>query len=100
LNPEIGDEPSTNVLGYRATPSNITIDMIMDETAREFMGEGQRWNDLKRTNTLISRTSKYNPWTGYGASGTPVIATKHLLRPIPQGMIDVTNPKIEQNPGY
>lgn len=100
LNAEIGDEPSTNVLGYRATPSNITIDMIMDETAREFMGEGQRWNDLKRTNTLISRTTKYNPWTGYGATGTPVIATKHLLRPIPQGMIDVTNPKIEQNPGY
>ena len=24
----------------------------------------------------------------------------HYLRPIPQGMLDVTNPKIEQNPGY
>lgn len=99
-NPEKGTDPITNVVSYRATPSSITIDMIMDESAREFMGEGQRWYDLKRTGTLISRGTKYNPWMGYGLSGSPVIAAKHYLRPIPQGMIDVTIPKIDQNPGY
>ena len=99
-NPEKGTDPIANVVSYRATPSNITIDMIMDESAREFMGEGQRWYDLKRTQTLISRGTKYNPWIGYGLSGSPAIAAKHYLRPIPQSMIDLTLPKIDQNPGY
>ncbi len=99
-NPEKGTDPITNVVSYRATPSNITIDMIMDESAREFLGEGQRWYDLKRTQTLISRGTKYNPWMGYGLSGSPAIAAKHYLRPIPQSMIDLTLPKIDQNPGY
>ena len=90
----------TNVVSYRATPATISIDMILDESAREFLGESFRWNDLKRTQTLISRGTKYNPWTKYGLGGTPQIKAMHYLRPIPQGMIDVTNPKIEQNPGY
>jgi hypothetical protein len=90
----------TNVVSYRATPATISIDMILDESAREFLGESFRWNDLKRTQTLISRGTKYNPWTKYGLAGTPQIKAMHYLRPIPQGMIDVTNPKIEQNPGY
>ncbi len=99
-NPELGTEPVTNIVSYRATPANITVDLILDESAREFLGEGQRWFDLKRTGTLISRGAKYNPWMGYGLSGTPVINAIHYLRPIPQSMIDVTNPKIAQNPGY
>jgi hypothetical protein len=90
----------TNVVSYRATPATISIDMILDESAREFLGESFRWNDLKRTQTLISRGTKYNPWTKYGLGGTAQIKAMHYLRPIPQGMIDVTNPKIEQNPGY
>ncbi len=88
-------------VSYRATPGNITVDMILDERARELLGEGsQRWYDLKRTGTLIERTTKYNPWTAYGASGAPVIDAHHLLRPLPQGMLDNTNPQIQQNPGY
>jgi hypothetical protein len=88
------------VVSYRATPATISIDMILDESAREFLGESFRWNDLKRTQTLISRGTKYNPWTKYGLGGTPQIKAMHYLRPIPQGTIDVTNPKIGQNPGY
>jgi len=99
-NPSLGTDPITNVVSYRATPGNITIDMILDESAREFMGEGQRWLDLKRTNTLISRTSLYNPWTAFGLTGTPVIKASNLLRPIPQGAIDVSSPSLTQNPGY
>ena len=93
-------DPSTNVVSYRATAANISIDMILDESAREFLGEAFRWNDLKRTQTLISRATKYNPWTKYGLAGTSQIKEMHYLRPIPQGMIDVTNPRIDQNPGY
>lgn len=100
LNPEKGTDPNTSNISYRATPSNITIDLILDESGREFMGEGQRWCDLKRTQTLISRASKYNPWTAFGTSGATLIQAKHYLRPIPQSMIDLTKPTMQQNPGY
>lgn len=93
------DDPK-NVVSYRATPTTINIDMILDESGRELLGESFRWNDLKRTKTLITRNLLYNPWTKYGIGGTPQIKDFHYLRPIPQGMLDVTNPKIEQNPGY
>ncbi len=99
--PENVDDAVTNVVSYRATAANITVDMILDESARELLGEGnQRWYDLKRTGTLLTRAVKYNPWMAYGTGGTPLIATKHLLRPIPQGMLDNSNPRIDQNPGY
>lgn len=99
-NPANIDEPVANTVSYRATPSNINIDMILDESARELMGEGGRWYELKRTNTLITRGKKYNPWMAFGTGGTSFIADKHFLRPIPQGMLDNSNPRIEQNAGY
>jgi hypothetical protein len=101
LNPEKGTEAPTNVLAYRATPANISIDMILDESGREFLGESMRWYDLKRTQTIGTRAAKYNPWVGYGLNGVQQFnAAKHYLRPIPQSMIDVTLPKITQNPLY
>jgi hypothetical protein len=81
---------------YRATPATISIDMILDESARELMGEFNRWFDLKRTEKLIERTSKYNFWTR--ANGA--LSEIHLLRPIPQHEIDRSQPAISQNPGY
>ena len=81
---------------YRATPSTISIDMILDESARELMGEFNRWFDLKRTEKLIERTEKYNFWTK--ANGN--LSEMHLLRPIPQHEIDRSQPSISQNPGY
>ena len=100
-NPELVNDPIDNVVSYRATAGTISIDMILDERARELLGEGnQRWFDLKRTGTLIARASKYNPWTSYGLTGTPLISAKHLVRPIPQGMLDNSNPRIQQNDGY
>jgi hypothetical protein len=81
---------------YRATPANISVDLILDESARELMGEFNRWWDLKRTGKLIERTKKYNFWTK--AKGA--IAEKHLVRPIPQTEIDRSSPSVENNPGY
>lgn len=100
-NPELVNDPITNVTSYRATPATISVDMILDERARELLGEGnQRWYDLKRTNTLLTRGKKYNPWIAYGTGGTSLLVDKFLLRPIPQGMLDNTTPTIDQNPGY
>lgn len=100
-NPGLVNDPVANVTSYRATPGSVTIDMILDERARELLGEGdQRWYDLKRTGTLISRGKLYNPWIAYGLNGTPLIDAHHYLRPIPIGMLNNTNPTISQNPGY
>lgn len=89
------DQKSLATASYRATVSNITVDLILDERAREFMGEYSRWFDLKRTAKLVERVKKYNPWVKGQA-----IADKHYLRPIPQGEIDLSFPAMKQNAGY
>jgi hypothetical protein len=80
----------------QVTPSDITLDFILEERARELVGEKHRWYDLKRTGTLIDRVRKYN------LDAAPNIKEMHLVRPIPQTQIDrVGNPgEFAQNPGY
>ena len=87
---------SMETISYRATPANISIDLILDESARELFGEFNRWFDLKRTGKLIERTKKYNFWTK--ANGA--ITENSLVRPIPQTEIDRSAPAIMQNTGY
>lgn len=76
--------------------SQLSIDFILDERAREFAGEQLRWFDLKRTGKLIERVKKYNP------AAALFIQDYHVLRPIPQVQIDGVENKSEftQNPGY
>lgn len=90
------DIASMETVSYRATSANITIDMILDESARELMGEYNRWFDLKRTNKLIERTMVMNPWT----KTINQIKEFHLVRPIPQHEIDRSSVPVKQNPGY
>ncbi|GAA4300227.1 RagB/SusD family nutrient uptake outer membrane protein [Aestuariibaculum suncheonense] len=76
--------------------ADVNIDFILDERARELTGEVNRWMDLKRTGKLVERTLLHNPH----AALNNALTTKHLLRPIPQGEIDVTGGSITQNPNY
>ncbi|SNR80043.1 RagB/SusD family nutrient uptake outer membrane protein [Hymenobacter mucosus] len=91
---------SINVLRTRAqaaqvTSSDISLDFILDERARELIGEEQRRLTLLRTGTLISRVSRLNPTFVTG------LTQKNLLLPIPQTEIDLnTQGRLEQNPGY
>ena len=89
------DLSSLATKSYRAS-GDVTIEMIMDERAREFMGEGLRWYDLKRTGTLITRSKAYNVWIG----GLNFIQDFHYLRPIPLSEIDLATNDVSQNPGY
>lgn len=83
-------------LSTAVSASEVDIDYILDERARELVGEVNRWMDLKRTGKLIERTLAHNPH----AALNNVLTTKHLLRPVPQSEIDVTNESITQNEGY
>lgn len=81
--------------------NNRGIHFILDERARELVGEYHRWFDLARTKTLVERASLYNPVIDaedfVGPDGQP-----RLLRPIPTEAI-VLNEALEptdQNPGF
>jgi hypothetical protein len=80
------------------TASQLTMETIMQERARELLGEMFRWFDLKRWGVLIERVKLYNP-----DAAPNIKAGKHELRPIPQDQIDRTEGGITafpQNPGY
>ncbi|MBO0947894.1 RagB/SusD family nutrient uptake outer membrane protein [Fibrella forsythiae] len=80
----------------RITATDVTLDFILDERARELAGEQVRWFDLKRTGKLVERVKKYNP------DAAAYIQPYHVLRPIPQSEIDAVTNKAEfrQNDGY
>ena len=78
------------------TSGQVTLDFILDERARELVGEANRWMDLKRTGKLIERVLLHNPH----AKMNNALKAKHLLRPIPQFEIDNTYKSITQNPEY
>ncbi|SIN89520.1 RagB/SusD family nutrient uptake outer membrane protein [Chitinophaga niabensis] len=76
--------------------SQMTVDFILDERARELGGEMMRWFDLKRTGTLITRVRAYNP------EASAYIQPFHVLRPVPQSQFDgMPDPStLGQNTGY
>lgn len=78
------------------TAAEVDIDLILDERARELVGEYKRWMDLKRTGKLIERTLAHNNL----AARINKMDSHILLRPIPQSVIDQGNGNFTQNPGY
>jgi starch-binding outer membrane protein, SusD/RagB family len=78
------------------TPDQMNMEMIIEERARELLGEQHRWLDLKRWGLLVERVKLHNPQ----AIG---IKDFHVLRPIPQNQIDRAEGNaagFPQNPGY
>jgi starch-binding outer membrane protein, SusD/RagB family len=94
-----------NVVRSRAGASLITevsatIDYILDERAREFAGEYNRWYDLKRTGKLVQYVSTYNPDVPSESNMKGSGGNYKILRPIPQDAIGLNSATIAQNPGY
>ncbi|HEY4108809.1 RagB/SusD family nutrient uptake outer membrane protein [Puia sp.] len=95
---------SINALRTRAhapqvTGSQMTLDFVLDERARELVGEENRRLTLMRTGTLVDRATKYNSNTVvYPMAG---LSKTNLLLPIPQQEINLNKDAVlAQNPGY
>ena len=89
--------PTGNAEAMKVKTSDLTLDFVLDERARELCGENMRWWDLVRTGKLVERVKKHNL-----ESAPNIQSPKHLLRPIPQNQIDavVTGDPYPQNPGW
>ncbi len=86
-----------------ATASDIDIDYILDERARELYGEEHRWNTLLRMGgtVFVDRFRAYNAYQDWPYDNTGTLTEDFNLWPIPQSVIDSNyGATIEQNTGW
>lgn len=84
---------------YLVNASDVSIDLILDERARELVYEECRWNTLLRMGGTIAvdRIKKYSYWD----DPRNTLNNTFNLWPIPQVVIDTNkDAKMEQNPGW
>ena len=77
--------------------TDLDLQLVLDERARELYWEGHRRTDLIRYNLLTSGTYLW-PWKGGVSSGTAKESFSNLY-PIPASN-RTANPNLSQNPGY
>jgi hypothetical protein len=85
--------------GYLVQPSDVNVELILDERARELVYEETRWNTLLRMGGTIAvdRIKKYAYWDDPRAT----LNRNFNLWPIPQVVIDTNKDKpMAQNPGW
>jgi starch-binding outer membrane protein, SusD/RagB family len=92
---------SGQISAMQVQASDISLQFILDERAREMCGEFQRWFDLKR----MLKGTDGTEWVKYIKAKNPDITDVkpfHLLRPIPLNEISALLNKEEfgQNFGY
>ena len=84
---------------YRVTASDVGLELILDERARELYLEEIRWNTLLRMGgtVAVDRIREYSYWD---APRSASMKTFNLW-PIPQSVIDTNKDvKMEQNEGW
>ena len=84
---------------YLVKASEVNVDLILDERARELVYEECRWNTLLRMGgtVAVDRIKKYAYWD----DPRTTLTKKFNLWPIPQVVIDTNKDVVmEQNPGW
>ncbi|MDR3060688.1 MAG: RagB/SusD family nutrient uptake outer membrane protein [Dysgonamonadaceae bacterium] len=83
------------------TASQVTLEYILDERARELVTEEHRRETLTRTGKLVERVRKYNHIASGERDKLPGIQDYHMLLPFPQRVIDANvGHVLQQNEGY
>ena len=90
-------ENDPNSSSGNITVSELTLDFILDERARELLWEAFRRTDLIRYNRFTTADYLW-AWKG-GIKNGRAVDPKFNLFPIPITDI-LSNPNLEQNPGY
>jgi starch-binding outer membrane protein, SusD/RagB family len=88
----------SQLAAFKTTAADMNIDFILDERAREFAGEQQRWYDLKRVfrgQDWVNYIKKWNP-------DMTLVQPYHWIRPIPRDELNALENAAEfgQNDGY
>jgi hypothetical protein len=84
--------------GNLASTSDVTLDFILDERARELSWECQRRTDLIRFGKFTKSTYVW-PWKGGVAAGKSLDDNHMDLFPLPSTDLGA-NPNLVQNTGY
>jgi hypothetical protein len=77
--------------------SDLTLDFVLDERARELCWEGHRRTDLIRHNKFTGSEYIWS-WKGHTKDGRATDA-KYNLFPLPTSDVNA-NPNLTQNPNY
>jgi hypothetical protein len=83
--------------GGNISTSDLTLEFILDERARELYWEGHRRTDLIRFGEFTDGSYVW-PWKGNVAGGAATASYRNLY-PIPANDLGA-NPSLDQNPGY
>ncbi|MCD8297195.1 MAG: RagB/SusD family nutrient uptake outer membrane protein [Prevotella sp.] len=90
---------------FYTTPSTFTfnsLDIILDESARELFGERMRWMDLRRTRQLVRYNVAFSPYISSVSDMSDIYGNIKWYRPIPATEINGNDSMTDedQNPGY
>jgi hypothetical protein len=78
--------------------TGTTIETLLEERRKEFLGEGLRWNDLIRAGKAVTTM---NAWiSADGITTISQVVPDYIIYPVPASEITAKVGLYEQNPGY
>jgi len=79
--------------------TNVTLDQLLAERRKEFMGEGKRWHDLVRTGKVLTAMAAADAIDDV-SNKQALPAANDIIYPIPQTQLSVSPGLYQQNTGY
>jgi hypothetical protein len=76
----------------------LTMDQLLEERRKEFLGEGIRWNDLVREGLAVTQMNSWR--AAEGVATIQEVKPEFIIYPVPQQEILAKPGLYVQNPGY